>query len=125
MQASFELEQLDEESLTKSEQIVEQIYADNLQEAYFDLLLLEEKYPQISDHIYEFARIKQDADDIQEGLDMLADNDTWEIVDDSEGIKTYSKGSGNEFFVKGEMHLHTPVFPILALFSEIDLIPTW
>lgn len=125
MQSSAGHEQWDSESLSKIEQILDQIYADNIQEAFIDLMLLEESLPDVADHIYEFSRIKQDAEDIQQALEMLADNDTWDLVDDANGIKTFSKGTGNEFFVRGEMTLHTPIFPILALFSEVDLIPTW
>jgi hypothetical protein len=124
MQSAFALDQLDCPTLEKIQHIVDQIYADNIQEAYIDILAIEETLPECSE-IYEFSRVKRDADDLQLALEMLGDLESWEQVDDSNGIQTYSKGSGDEFFVRGEMTMEAPVFPILALFSEIDLIPTW
>jgi hypothetical protein len=124
MLSDFSLDQLDCTTLEKLQHIVDQIYADNIQEAYIDVLTIEETLPGCSE-IYELSRVKQDAEDIQLAVDMLGDLASWDQVDDSNGIQTYSKGSGDEFFVRGEMVMEAPIFPILALFSEIDLIPTW
>jgi hypothetical protein len=117
--------QFDAESLAEVEQIIKLVYEDNLKEALINILSLEAKYPGISEDFYELRRAKQDSSDIQQALDMLEELDAWELVSNSDGIQTYSKGTGNEFFVKGEMTLHTPIFPVLALFSEVDLVPTW
>jgi hypothetical protein len=40
-------------------------------------------------------------------------------------IGTFYKGSGNGFFIRAELILHTPLFPVLALFSEVDLFKNW
>ena len=56
---------------------------------------------------------------------MLADLDSWELIKDEDDIATFSKGSSNEFIVRAEMIVESSIFPILSLFSEIDLISSW
>lgn len=105
--------------------ILQEIYADEFHEAYIDLQELEEHVPAIAEEVSEFRQVKQEAEDIKLALDMVSDLDSWDLVDDANGIQTYSKGSGNEFLARGEITISTSIFPILALFSEVDLVPTW
>lgn len=56
-------------------------------------------------------------------LELLYSLDTWERVRDEGNIVTYCKGSGEGFMVACEMTVEQPIFPILALFCEIDLLP--
>jgi len=36
-----------------------------------------------------------------------------------------SKGSGNQFLTRATVLINSPIFPVLSLLSEIDLVPTW
>ena len=55
-------------------------------------------------------------------LQMLSDYDSWTLLRDEQGIQTWSQKADGDFFVRAEMTLHKPVFPVLALFSEVDLL---
>lgn len=65
-------------------------------------------------------------DDLEYGdqcLEMLFSLESWERVRDEGNIVTYCKGAGDGFMVACEMTVEQPIFPILALFCEIDLLP--
>jgi hypothetical protein len=58
---------------------------------------------------------------------MLSDFDSWNLVAEAKDIATFYKtdeSTGN-VLIRAEMLLYTDIFPVLALFSEIDLFPTW
>lgn len=75
--------------------------------------------------VEEVALLKADIEGAQQALALLGDLESWEMVNDTEEIATFYKGSGDEFFIRGEMIMEQPIFPALALFSEIDLLTTW
>ena len=71
----------------------------------------------------EVQLLKSDLEYGDQCLELLYSLDTWERVRDEGNIVTYCKGSGNGFMVACEMTVEQPIFPILALFLEIDLLP--
>ena len=73
----------------------------------------------------EVALLKGDIALAMQSLELLSDLDSWELVNDTEEIATFYRGSGTEFFVRAEMIMNQPMFPALALFSEIDLLSSW
>lgn len=109
----------------KLEEAVRLIYLDKLQEAYFIVNEIEEEYSDVIEQVEEIRRLKRDVRDLERSLDLLHDFDNWSVVTNEDNIATFSRGSGSEFFVRGEMTMEQPVFPAMALFSEIDLIPQW
>jgi hypothetical protein len=58
-------------------------------------------------------------------MELLSDLVSWTQVHQDNSIATFSKGSGNEFFVRAELQMHQPMYPLFALFSEVDLFPEW
>ena len=55
-------------------------------------------------------------------LQMLSDYDSWTLLRDENSIQTWSQEANGDFFVRAEMTVHKSVFPVLALFSEVDLL---
>ena len=51
--------------------------------------------------------------------------DEWELIKQSEDIATFTKTNTTQFMVRAEMLLNHPVFPVLALFSECQLLHEW
>jgi hypothetical protein len=60
-----------------------------------------------------------------ECLTLLADLDSWTLVKQTDNIATFTKGSSTEFIVRGEMLVDCSMLPILALFSEVQLLKDW
>ena len=58
-------------------------------------------------------------------LSLLGDMDAWHLIKQSEDIATFTRTNSTEFMVRAEMLLHHPVFPVLALFSECQLLHEW
>lgn len=52
---------------------------------------------------------------------MLSDYESWTPVREEAGIATFCKGDGAEYFVRAEMMVGQGIFPVTALFSEVDL----
>jgi len=73
----------------------------------------------------EFQVLLEDMHLKSECKEMLSEVSTWTEVCNSDNIRTYSKGSGKNFMVRGEMYMDQPMLPTLALFSETDLLGTW
>ncbi|CAG9321087.1 unnamed protein product [Blepharisma stoltei] len=75
--------------------------------------------------ISEISVIKEDLRLANLLLELLGDLESWELVAQDEDIATFSKNTTSEVIVRGEMLLHTPITPLLALFSECDLLKNW
>ncbi|OMJ65753.1 hypothetical protein SteCoe_37673 [Stentor coeruleus] len=74
----------------------------------------------------ELARIiKQDLSLADQCLHLLGDMDDWTLVKQSENIATFTKGNSSDFMVRAEMTMKHSIFPILALFSECQLLNEW
>lgn len=69
--------------------------------------------------------IKQDLSHANDCLEQLGDMDDWNICKQSEDIATFTKGTNASFMVRAEMLLKHPIFPILSLFSECQLLHNW
>ncbi|OMJ74069.1 hypothetical protein SteCoe_27088 [Stentor coeruleus] len=69
--------------------------------------------------------IKQDLSLADQCLQLLSDMDDWTLVKQSEDIATFTKGSSDDFMVRAEMTMKHSIFPILALFSECELLSEW
>jgi hypothetical protein len=68
------------------------------------------------------------AEDYRIGLrvcDLITDVDGWNRVSNKDHISTFCRGKGKEFFVRAEMEVDAQIFPVLALFSEVDLFTQW
>lgn len=75
--------------------------------------------------IPEIKVIEEDLKLANDCLELLADMDSWELVKQTGEIATFSKGSNTEFIVRAEMIANSPMLPILALFSEVQLLKDW
>ena len=64
---------------------------------------------------------KRNIQDAETCLSMLSDYDSWTPVREEDGIATFCKGAGEEYFVRAEMTVNQGLFPVTALFSEVDL----
>ncbi|CAG9310334.1 unnamed protein product [Blepharisma stoltei] len=76
----------------------------------------------------EMSEARVIKDDLQMAnllLEHLSDLESWEPVAQEEDIVTFSKSTQSEVIVRGEMLLHQPITPLLALFSECDLLKNW
>ncbi len=73
----------------------------------------------------EIAAVKDILESANEALELLADMDSWSLINDEDDIATFSQGSDVNFIVRAEMLVDCAIFPILSLFSEIDLVPSW
>jgi START domain len=58
-------------------------------------------------------------------LELLGDMNGWDPCKQSEDIATFTKNTDGEFLVRAEMLLKHPIFPVLALFSECELLHEW
>lgn len=76
-------------------------------------------------NVPEIALLREDMTLAVQCMEMLSDIVSWTPVYNDSAISTFSKGSGNEFFVRAELEMHQPLFPLFALFSEVDLFPEW
>ena len=70
---------------------------------------------------HEVRVAKRNLRDAQTCLDMLSDYESWTPVREENGIATFCKGDGEEYFVRAEMMVGQGLFPVTALFSEVDL----
>jgi hypothetical protein len=109
----------------KIEQAVRLVREDKFQDAYYIVSEIEEDHYDVIEQFEELRRLRRDVRELENSLDLLHDIDSWSLVTNEDNIATFSRGSGSEFFVRGEMTMNQPVFPVMALFSEIDLIPQW
>lgn len=75
--------------------------------------------------IPEIRALREDVADTTYCLNMLEDMSGWELNNDSDGIRTYISGSGNEFLVRSEAEIETGIFPILVLLAEPDMLTKW
>jgi len=76
-------------------------------------------------NVPEIAAVKDTLESANEALELLADMDSWSLINDEDDIATFSQGSDVNFIVRAEMLVDCAIFPILSLFSEIDLVPSW
>lgn len=102
-------------------------YDDYLIEAYRKLQAAEadtafaEAYPDVE----EFKIIKNTVTKVDKLLAELGDLDSWRLVYEEGEIATFYKGTGQNFLMRAELLLEAPLFPVLALFSEVDLYHNW
>lgn len=73
----------------------------------------------------EIEVLRADIELANTSLQWLADFTTWDIVREEDDIAVFTRSGGQHFYVRCEMIMHQPIFPLLAVFSEIDLLPTW
>ena len=69
--------------------------------------------------------IKGDLSLANECLELLGNMDDWVLCKQSEDIATFTKGKDSQFMMRAEMILKHPIFPVLALFSECQLLSEW
>jgi hypothetical protein len=113
------------------EGIKELFYKDKLQEAFRRLRELEAELassPASLSQLNAIEEIKVLREDLREAdrcLELLADLDSWSVVKDTENIAIFSKKSDSDFIIRAEMLLDQPMFPVLSICNEIDLLPSW
>lgn len=122
---------ISESAAAYTSRFLENFYSDNLIEAFRllvqagrlytdsvlgaeDLRLLNEKP--------EAKVVRLNVASADKCLQMLSDYDSWKLLRDEHSIQTWSQEANGDFFVRAEMTIHKPVFPVLALFSEVDLL---
>jgi hypothetical protein len=110
------------------ERIKSLIYSDDLVQAHEALQVLMRQPGVDRDSLMavpEISLLCQDMETAGQCLEMLSEIVTWSPVFNDNAISTFSKGSGNEFFVRAELQMHEPLFPLFSLFCEVDLFPEW
>lgn len=75
--------------------------------------------------ITEVAALRADIELANQSLEWLADFTSWDLVREEGDIAIFTRAGGQHFYVRCEMLMQQPIFPLLAVFSEIDLLPTW
>lgn len=113
------------------QQIKDLFYSDRLQEAYQQLRNLEashstdESFLTSVNSVEEIRVLREDLQEADRCLELLADLDSWTPVKETENIAIFSKKSDSDFIVRAEMLLDQSIFPILSVCNEIDLLPEW
>lgn len=83
------------------------------------------EYRLIIQNTPEISILRKDMQALSDVLVYLYENSDWTTVKCENGISIYSRSSEDDLFVKCEMTIEAPIFQVLALISEIDLLPTW
>lgn len=121
-----------EEALLR--EVLKQFYADNLVEAAGLLQTLGTSHPETSlspdklqslQSIEEIAVLKFEIEETNRALGMLADHSVWTPRGENDHAATFSKNLENKFYVRCEVIVEEGLFPVLAIFSESDLLGTW
>lgn len=113
------------------QEIKDLFYADKLPEAYKKLRDLESsrsgdaEFLNLLNSVEEISILREDLLEADRCLELLGDLDSWTSVKETENIAIFSKRSENDFIVRAEMLLDQPIFPILSVCNEIDLLPEW
>lgn len=113
------------------QEVKDLFYRDRLTEAYQKLRDLERQYENnpeflsIVEKTEEFAIIHEDLKEADRCLELLADLDSWTLVKEIENLAVFTKQSDSDFIVRAELIIDTPVFPVLSVCNEIDLLPEW
>jgi hypothetical protein len=120
-----------EHQLRLIEEVKALFYDDYFIEAHDKITTMESEFKDDSEFlsrlnsIEEVTILKDSLNGANSCLELLADLDSWELVKDEEDIATFTKSGSNQFIVRAEMIVEAPIFSILSLFSEIDLISSW
>ena len=87
-------------------------------------MLSEEKAAHLNS-IEEISVLKFEIQECNKALEMLADYTVWTARGENEHAATFSKNMHNQFYVRSEVIVESPIFPVLAVFSETDLLASW
>ena len=113
------------------QEIKDLFYRDRLPEAYKKLRDLESQYGRNTEfqtlisNCEEISVLREDLLEADRCLEHLADLDSWTLVKELDNLAIFSKKSQKDFIVRAELLIETPVFPVMAVFNEIDLLPEW
>ena len=113
------------------QEIKDLFYRDRLPEAYKRLRDLESQFGSSSEfqslisNCEEISILREDLREADRCLEHLADLDSWTLVKEIDNLAIFSKKSDQDFIVRAELLLETPVFPVLTVCNEIDLLPEW
>lgn len=120
-----------ESAAAYTSRFLESFYSDNLIEAFRLLVQAGRLYTEsvlgaealrLLNEKPEAKTVRQNVTSADKCLQMLSDYDSWTLLRDENSIQTWSQEANGDFFVRAEMTIHKPVFPVLALFSEVDLL---
>jgi len=116
------------------QQVLKHFYADNLVEASSLLQTLGTFHPEASlppdkfqslQSVEEVSVLKFEIEETNRALGMLADHSVWTPRGENAHAATFSKNLENKFYVRCEVIVEESLFPVLAIFSESDLLGTW
>lgn len=110
-------------TLSVREQFLHMFYDDYLSEA-LDLYQSPATDRELLDELPETQLLLQDMPFADRCLGLLDEMSSWKKVRDEAGIATFCHGSGDSFMIGVTAILPQPVFPVLALCAEVDLLPT-
>lgn len=114
--------------------VLKHFYADNLIEAFTFLQTLGTFHPEASlapdklaslQSIEEVAVLKYEMEETNRALGMLSDYSAWTPRGENDHAATFSKNLENKFYVRSEVIVEEALFPVLAIFSESDLLGSW
>ena len=120
-----------ESAAAYTSRFLESFYSDNLIEAFRLLVQAGRLYTEsvlgaealrLLNEKPEAKTVRLNVTSADKCLQMLSDYDSWTLLRDENSIQTWSQEANGDFFVRAEMTIHKPVFPVLALFSEVDLL---
>ena len=72
----------------------------------------------------EMAKLQEDMEFIHRAQDLLRCPE-WSPVRSDDGITVECKGASADFFCKVSTVLDSPLFPVLSVVGEIELLPQW
>jgi len=122
---------ISESAAAYTSRFLESFYSDNLIEAFRLLVQAGRLYTEsvlgaealrLLNEKPEAKTVRLNVTSADKCLQMLSDYDSWTLLRDENSIQTWSQEANGDFFVRAEMTIHKPVFPVLALFSEVDLL---
>ena len=127
---AFKMVSLSSEAQAALSKIVTLFQAEYLPEAFlalqsFGKFYSEQQFPTVAYESAELSVLRHDVGYANRCLEMLADFDAWEMVREEDDIAIFTKGSATEFLIRSEMLMSHSPFSLLAVFSEVDLLPTW
>lgn len=110
-------------TLSDRDRFLRMFYDDYLYEA-MDLYRSPATDRETLDELPETQLLLEDMPFADRCLDLLDEMSSWKKVREEEGITTFCHGSGDNFMIGVTALLPQPVFPVLALCVEVDLLPT-
>lgn len=97
-------------------------YEDNfslMQKLYGEIMALD-----LHPNTLEYQKFDQDAKVYNEVLELIFSSE-WDLVSDANDVKVETCNSGADFYTKASVVVPSGILKVLAVMSEVDLLPNW